>query len=96
MVRNTLTLKELRAFLGLTQSELASKVDLPQARISEFENKSPNLTTQSLGRLSQAVGYPAIIQVVEDVVEVKFLVPEAHGADQSKLVDEMLTQKLKS
>jgi transcriptional regulator with XRE-family HTH domain len=43
---------------GLTQTELAQKLQLHKAHISRFENGGTNLNQQTLVALAQATGFP--------------------------------------
>jgi transcriptional regulator with XRE-family HTH domain len=48
--------RSLRRALGLTQEELAERVGLPQAQISELESARNNIRIDNLHRLAVALG----------------------------------------
>ena len=50
---------------GLTQAELAEKLDMDQASISAIECGAPNMTLETLGRMAKALGLKVTLEPVE-------------------------------
>lgn len=56
----------LRERLGLTTTELASKVDMSQAQISRLENGKQGFRSHTLAKISEALGVKPIYFFLED------------------------------
>lgn len=52
------TLKRLREESGMSQGELARRLDVPQSLVSRFENGDRKLDLQELREVCQAIGVP--------------------------------------
>ena len=52
------SIQEQRRIQGLTQKQLAEKLGVTQAMISQWENGEENFTVATLARISSALGLP--------------------------------------
>ena len=52
------SIQEQRRIQGLTQKQLAEKLNVSQAMISQWENGEENFTVVTLARISSALGLP--------------------------------------
>lgn len=55
LIQEELTLRQLREVLGVTQDELADKLDMAQANMSRLEHKA-NIKIQTLNAYVEALG----------------------------------------
>ncbi len=63
-------LVEVRKQLGISQTELSEKTNIPQASISKFENGHNVPSLQILQRLADGLGKRLIIDLVEPEEEI--------------------------
>lgn len=72
MANETLTtallkLRAVRESLGVTQAELAARMDLTQARVSAIERTDPiRLTVETLNSYADALGGNLVISIVTE------------------------------
>ena len=58
VLRNEPLIKAWREYLGITQEELASRLDVSQAAVAKFERPNARLRAVTLNKIASAMGLP--------------------------------------